>query len=335
MLVTGGAQQVVEAQEGGVELWDEVLTEVGATRGQPWSVAAHEKWARAREAWINGGEVKSVFTRVFNALKTIFTNIYTNGALTKHRNPVLEKAFVKIYDINTAPAEDVKAKVAREIGYEASKLIPYIPAGKLQKAQSLIESAKLIQDLGDAKEHLRKSASTLNQSDPEYNEQEVEKMEAVLEESMTGKEVQKGEPIYDTVDSFLKAQKNEQPTLTVIDEKADERKQLTFFQNLKKSIEAIMLSARNEVGMYPQDRLNELEAYFSEVIKLKPSDLAQIVYTADTDENLSQWMTSDMKSALRFLMNVLFVGYDEIRSILQKNPSDTIVTGKQIGRAHV
>ena len=212
MIVTGMAQQVVEAQDGGVELWGEVLTELGAQRGDLWTVAQHEKWVRAREAWINGGEVKSVFTRVFNALKTIFTNIYTSGALTKHRNPVLEKAFVKIYDIDTAPVEDIKAKVSRETGYEASKLLAHVPATKLEHAQRIMEAVKLNPDLGAAKAELIVLATTIQGDAQVFTDDEVFAMLGVLEQVYTGKQAPLGLPLYDEVNNHFDSVKGITPT---------------------------------------------------------------------------------------------------------------------------
>lgn len=212
MIVTGTVQQVVEAQEGGVELYDEVLTEIGAKRGEAWTVAQHEKWVRAREAWINGGEVKSVFTRVFNALKTIFTNLYTSGALAKHRNPVLEKAFVKIYDIDTAPVEDIKAKVSRETGYEASKLLAHVPATKLEHAQRIMEAVKLNPDLGAAKAELIVLATTIQGDAQVFTDDEVFAMLGVLEQVYTGKQAPLGLPLYDEVNNHFDSVKGITPT---------------------------------------------------------------------------------------------------------------------------
>jgi len=207
MIVTGMFQQTLESQEGGVQLYEEVLVELGAKRGEPWTVAQHEKFVRAREAWINGGEVNSVFTRVFNALKTIFTNLYTSGALTKHRNPVLEKAFVKVYDIDTAPVEDIKAKVSRETGYEASKLLAHVAATKLEHAQRIIEAVKLNPDLGAAKAELIVLATTIEGDTQAFTDDEVFAMLGVLEQVYTGKQTPLGLPLYDEVDNHFAAVK--------------------------------------------------------------------------------------------------------------------------------
>lgn len=207
MIVTGMFQQTLESQEGGVQLYEEVLVELGAKRGEPWTVAQHEKFVRAREAWINGGEVNSVFTRVFNALKTIFTNLYTSGALTKHRNQVLEKAFVKVYDIDTAPVEDIKAKVSRETGYEASKLLAHVPATKLEHAQRIMEAVKLNPDLGAAKAELIVLATTIQGDAQVFADDEVFAMLGVLEQVYTGKQVPLGLPLYDEVDNHFAAVK--------------------------------------------------------------------------------------------------------------------------------
>lgn len=325
MIVTGMAQQVVESQEGGVELWNEVLTELGQERGQPWTVQAHERWARAREAWILNKETKSVFRRVFDALKGIFTRFYATGSLDKYQNKTLEKAFVQIYDITSMPVEEVKAKVSRETGHEASKLLEHVPATKLEKAQTLIESAKLNPDLGAAKAELEKNATTLVGDKPEFDNDEVDSMKAALEESYTGEDIPKGEQKYDAVDNYLSAQRDEEPK--AVDQTQKQKAKIAqFFTNLKNFIKNISEFSIKEARRYSSPELQKsLMSYFSEDLKLSPSDLANIVYTAETDPELVKWMPDDMKAVLRFVMNVSFVGFDEARAILEKNPNATFV----------
>lgn len=122
MIVTGVAQEIIEAES--PELWDEVLKEVGAKRGEFWSIAAHEKWTNAREAWIRDGGLSpdNIFTKVFNILKGIYRRLYSDSVLSLHRNPKLEKAFVKIYSIENSKESGILAKKQDQFIDDLSKI---------------------------------------------------------------------------------------------------------------------------------------------------------------------------------------------------------------------
>jgi hypothetical protein len=343
LIVTGAFQQIIESEEGGVELYDSVLTELGMKRNQYWTIEAHEGFVAAREAWMRQQLPESnIFSRAFNMLKKFYMKLYGDSNLDRNRNITLEKAFEKIYTLESITNADVRSKTSKDIGPEAGMLLGHIPYVKLPVVQKAATAAKLIskspesrakyirQELGSHKSQQKAGVST-NESKA-FSEEEIEKViaatnavdgnlpESEANEQLGNKKFQE-KSNYTTGRDYDQSREEDVTRLEAESAKSFIKKLASFFKSAyemgKKEGEVYAESA-------DQEYVSLAREYFAQSIKMGKSDLIYIINDIGLDENLADWMPDEIKNYSRFLMNIAYIGYDQVAEVLEKNPDAKI-----------